>query len=98
METDQFEEAVRDYEKVHKGDRGNQEYRYRIIDSISSCMLVFYVICQYNNTLTLLDFFPPHISFHWLLSNLPIQASFTRGQTGTEEVEEEGLLQNSCCG
>merc|ERR1711963_163001 len=28
METEQFEEAVRDYEKVHKGDRGNQEYRH----------------------------------------------------------------------
>ena len=28
METEQFDEAVRDYEKVHKGDRGNQEYRY----------------------------------------------------------------------
>ena len=25
---EQFEEAVRDYEKVHKGDRGNMEYRY----------------------------------------------------------------------
>ena len=28
METEQYDEAVRDYEKVHKGDRGNQEYRY----------------------------------------------------------------------
>ena len=39
METEQFEEAVRDYEKVHKGDRGNQEYRYRIMDSTSLCSL-----------------------------------------------------------
>merc|ERR1712198_519250 len=28
METEQYDEAVRDYEKVHKGDRGNQEYRH----------------------------------------------------------------------
>ena len=28
MEMEQYEEAVRDYEKVHKGDRGNMEYRY----------------------------------------------------------------------
>ena len=27
MELEQYDEAVRDYEKVHKGDRGNQEYR-----------------------------------------------------------------------
>merc|ERR1712112_738388 len=27
METEQYEEAVRDYEKVHKADRGNMEYR-----------------------------------------------------------------------
>merc|ERR1712110_218097 len=28
METEQYNEAVRDYEKVHKADRGNQEYRH----------------------------------------------------------------------
>merc|ERR1712183_377748 len=28
METEQYDEAVRDYEKVHKGDRGNQEDRH----------------------------------------------------------------------
>ena len=39
METEQFEEAVRDYEKVHKGDRGNQEYRYRIMDSTLLCSM-----------------------------------------------------------
>ena len=33
METEQYDEAVRDYEKVHKGDRGNQEYRYLIVIS-----------------------------------------------------------------
>ena len=27
METEQYEDAVRDYEKVHKGDRANTEYR-----------------------------------------------------------------------
>ena len=31
METEQYDEAVRDYEKVHKADRGNQEYRYLLI-------------------------------------------------------------------
>ena len=36
METEQYDEAVRDYEKVHKGDRGNQEYRYLIIISPSA--------------------------------------------------------------
>ena len=36
METEQFDEAVRDYEKVHKGDRGNQEYRYLTIIYIHS--------------------------------------------------------------
>lgn len=28
METEQYEDAVRDYEKVHKADRSNMEYRY----------------------------------------------------------------------
>ena len=98
MESEQYEEAVRDYENLLKSNKGNMEYRY-----LDNSLLMKFPFSKLKFTflvrIELYNGNGPYLRDKMLFNFIYIfQTIVARGKTGVEKIKKEGLLQNSWSG